>query len=175
MPRLHSAHLPPLRRLPSFQRFPAMLGLAACVMASAAHAQIARLDDSASPRAHVQADFRQAQMIDAQTLLLPFGRVEYRLATAPYVGRRARIYYVIPLAVAGLRSPSALQVQWRGALFQSGMGRPGDRVLVWSGDVRTPWITDTFDLQLRIDPRQLQLGRGASLSFESYFEIEIQP
>ncbi|MBB6576051.1 hypothetical protein HNP33_000099 [Comamonas odontotermitis] len=161
----------------SSHRLPAKLALAACTIAwvATAHAQIARLDDSASPRAQVQADFRQAQMIDAQTLLLPFGRVEYRLATAPYVGRRARIYYVIPLAVAGLRSPSGLQVQWRGALFQSGMGRPGDRVLVWNGEVRAPWITDTFDLQLRIDPRQLQLGRGGSLSFESYFEIEIQP
>lgn len=153
-----------------------MLALAVSAAASTASAQkIARLDDSGSPRAQVHADFRQAQMVDSQTLLLPFGRVEYRLATAPYVGRQARIYYVIPLAVAGLRSPSGLQMQWRGSTLQDGMGRPGDRVLVWSGVVRTPWISDTFDLQLRIDPRQLQLGRGGSLSFESYFEIETQP
>ena len=120
----------PLFRPPRLIGLPAMFALIAWLMASTASAQVARLDDSASPRAQVQADFRQAQMLDAQTLLLPFGRVEYRLATAPYVGRRARIYYVIPLAVAGLRSPSGLQVQWRGALFQSGMGRPGDRVVV---------------------------------------------
>ena len=150
--------------------------LAACLMASTANAQIARLDDSTSPRAQVSADFRQAQMVDAQTLNLPFGRVEYRLATAPYMGRQARIYYVIPPAVAGLRSPASLQVQWRGGgTFQGGAGRPGDRVLVWSGVVRAPWMTETFDLQLRLDPRQLQLGQGGSLSFESYFEIEIQP
>jgi len=140
-----------------------------------AGAQVARLDDSASPRAQVSADFRRAQMVDAQTIALPFGRVEYRLATAPYVGRRARIYYVIPPAVAGLRSPSGLQVQWRGGIFQSGSGRPGDRIPVWNGVVQTAWMNDAFDLQLRIDPRQLLPGSGSGLRFESYFEIEVLP
>jgi hypothetical protein len=55
------------------------------------------------------------------------------------------------------------------------MGRPGDRVQVWTGVVRTPWITENFDLQLRIDRRELQIGQGGSLRFESYFEIETQP
>jgi len=170
-----SPHMPSPR--PSrLARLPAILVLAASVIASTAAAYTARLDDSTSPRAQVNTDFRQAQMLDAQTLLLPFGRIEYRLATASYQGRQARIYYVIPPAIAGLRSPSGLQVQWRGGgMLQGGEGRPGDRVLVWSGVVRAPWITDSFDLQLRIDPRQLQLGQGGRLSFESYFEIEIQP
>jgi hypothetical protein len=150
--------------------------LAASVLALSANAQTMRLDDSISPRAQVNADFRQAQMLDAQTISLPFGRVEYRLATTPFMGRHARIYYVIPLAIQGLRSPSGLQVQWHGSgSFQSGTGRPGDRVLVWNGVVRAPWITETFDLTLRIDQRQLQMGPGGRLGFESYFEIEIQP
>ena len=149
---------------------------AACVWGQGAHAQATRLDDSTSPRAQINTDFRQAQMLDNQTISLPFGRVEYRLATAAYVGKQARIYYVIPLAVAGLRSPTGMQVQWRsGGLFQSGMGRPGDRVLVWTGVVRAPWITESFDLQLRIDRRELQIGQGGNLRFESYFEIETQP
>jgi len=137
---------------------------------------VARLDDSASPRAHVNADFRQAQMVDARTVSLPFGRVEYRLATAPYIGRRARIYYVIPHAIVGLRSPAALQVLWRGSgTFASGSGRPGDRVQVWNGVVQGPWMNETFDLHLRIDPRALQLPPGSALSFESTFEIETLP
>ena len=157
-------------------RFPACLALAVLMGCATAHAQVARLDDSTSPRALVNADFRQAQMLDAQTISLPFGRVEYRLATAQYVGRKARIYYVIPLAIQGLRSPSGLQVQWQGSgSFQSGAGRPGERVQVWNGVVRAPWITETFDLTLRIEQRQLQMGPGGRLGFESYFEIEIQP
>ncbi|WP_232539504.1 MULTISPECIES: hypothetical protein [Comamonas] len=163
--------------MPRF-RFPcfSVLLAAACAWAPGAYAQAIRLDDSTSPRAQVNADFRQAQMLDNQTISLPFGHVEYRLATAAYVGKQARIYYVIPLAVAGLRSPAGMQVQWRSSgRFQPGMGRPGDRVQVWTGVVRTPWITENFDLQLRIDRRELQIGQGGSLRFESYFEIETQP
>ncbi len=163
--------------MPSFRLH---CGAALLAMAGAcgqgAHAQATRLDDSSSPRPQINSDFRNAQMLDPHTISLPFGHVEYRLATAPYMGRQARIYYVIPLAVAGLRSPMGMQVQWRsGGLFQGGMGRPGDRVLVWSGVVRAPWITESFDLQLRLDQRQLQMGQGGSLRFESYFEIETQP
>lgn len=145
-------------------------------LALPAGAAVARLDDSTSPRAQVNADFRNAQPIDGTSFNLPFGRIEYRLATAPYVGRRARIFYVIPAGVPGLRSPAGLQVQWRGnGAFASGSGRPGDRVPVWSGTVATAWMTETFELTLRIDPRELRLPSGASLSFESIFEIETLP
>lgn len=162
----------PISRAPCLAAFLA----AACAWGPGAQAQGMRLDDSTSPRSQVSADFRQAQMLDNQTISLPFGHVEYRLATAAYVGKQARIYYVIPLAVAGLRSPTGMQVQWRSSgQFQPGMGRPGDRVLVWTGVVRAPWITESFDLQLRIDRRELQIGQGGNLRFESYFEIETLP
>lgn len=150
---------------------------AACLgAAAAAWAQVARLDDSASPRAQVRGDFSSAQGMDGNLVVLPFGRIEYRLATAPYAGRRARIFYVIPPAIAGLRSPSGLRIDWRGnGAFASGSGRPGDRVQVWNGVVQTPWMNETFDLTLRVDPRELRVPTGAALSFESTFEIETLP
>jgi len=149
----------------------------ALTSASQAGAVVARLDDSTSPRAQVNTDSRNAQTQDGVTIVLPFGRVEYRLATAPYLGHRARIFYVIPPAIAGLRSPAGLQVQWRsaGGVFASGMGRPGDRVQVWNGVIQAPWMNETFELTLRIDPREVRLPTGASLSFESTFEIETLP
>jgi hypothetical protein len=84
---------------------------AACVGAFAwppdAAAQ-ARLDDSTSPRAQVQSLqilSERGRRLDApspdaapQYAIARFGEVEYRLATAPYIGRQARIYYVIPAA-----------------------------------------------------------------------------
>lgn len=150
---------------------------AACLgTAAATWAQVARLDDSASPRAQVRGDFSSAQGMDGNLVVLPFGRIEYRLATAPYAGRRARIFYVIPPAIAGLRSPSGLRIDWRGnGAFASGSGRPGDRVQVWNGVVQTPWMNETFDLTLRVDPRELRVPTGAALSFESTFEIETLP
>lgn len=148
----------------------------AWTLACPGHAEVARLDDSASPQAQVRSDFARARVLGERLLELPLGRVEYRLATAPHVGRRARIFYVIPVMVPGLRSPVGMQVQWRGnGLFAAGAGRPGDRVPVWNGVVRTPWMTEALDLTLHIDPAELRLPRGSALSFESYFEIETLP
>lgn len=158
-----------------------LLGLSLC--ATQVHAAVERLDDSASPRATVQAQL-DLNPLAGQTGAAPqspvanirFGRIEYRLSTASYIGRAARIYYVIPALIPGLTSPAAMQVQWRAqGVFASGQGRPGDRVLVWSGQVREPWMGDAFDLDVQLDLRQLRLARGANLGFESYFEIETNP
>ena len=143
---------------------------------AAAWAQTARLDDSTSPRAMVQADLVHAQPLDAYLLRMPMGRVTYRLATAPYQGRRARIYYVVPMHVQGLRSPADLRVEWRtGGLFAPGSARPGMRVPVWTGAVTGPWMNESLDLDFIVDARGLQGARAAPLSFESYFEIEVLP
>lgn len=154
----------------------------AALCAAPAFALVERLDDSSSPRAQVSASLDQgpAALLPgapvSPIVRVPFGRVEYRLATARHVGRQARIYYVIPAAVGGLRSPAGLQVHWRGSgLFSAGQGRPGDRVPVWSGLVREAWMQESLDLNWEVDLRELHLMRGMPLGFEAYFEIETSP
>jgi hypothetical protein len=160
-------------------RSAALLLLAA--LALPASAQVERLDDSASPRAHVQAGLDDSGIVRPGTPISPiarasFGRVEYRLNTARHVGRRARIFYVIPAGVPGVRTPNAILVQWRSqGLFASGQGRPGERIQVWNGVVREPWMTEGFDLSWQVDLRELRLARGMRLGFEAYFEIETLP
>ena len=152
----------------------ALGALLALALAAAAHGQAQRLDDSASPRALVQVDLARALPVDAQTLRAPIGRIEYRLATAAYQGRRARIFYVVPPQVQGLRSPADLRVEWRGSgLFASGSARPGMRVPVWTGEVRGPWMSESLELDFVLGVRGL-LG-GVPLSLESFFEIEVLP
>ncbi len=147
----------------------------------AAHARVERLDDSTSPSAQVRAPTDDSPIVAPGAGASPiariaFGRVHYRLATAPYVGRQARIYYVLPMAVPGLLSPAGLQVSWRtNGLFASGSGRPGDRVPVWNGVVRDAWMTEALDLVWQLDVRQVRLSRGMPLGFEAYFEIETLP
>ena len=89
--------------------------LCGAALVAPAWANIARLDDSTSPRAHVRSDFSNAQAMDGHVVVLPLGRIEYRLAMTPHVGRRARIFYVIPASVAGLRSPAGMRGQGRGS------------------------------------------------------------
>jgi hypothetical protein len=142
-----------------------------------------RLDDSTSPRARVAAQVvlseagrPLADTLDATSATVRFGRIDYRLATARYVGKVARIYYVIPAAIQGLRSPAGLRVEWKGyGQLASGAARPGERQLVWSGIVREPSMAVSLDLGYQVDLRQLHLPRSGNLSFESYFEIEASP
>lgn len=146
-----------------------------------AMALVERLDDSASPSAQVRAQEDNTPITapgpaTSPIVRIDFGRVHYRLATARYVGRQARIYYVLPMGIPGLRSPAGLQVSWRtNGLFSSGSGRPGDRVPVWTGQVRDAWMTEALDLTWQVDSREVRLSRGMPLGFEAYFEIETLP
>lgn len=153
------------------------LALAAAV----ALAQPQRLDDSASPRGRVPAVValdETGRPLDAspnaERAQLRFGRIEYRLATAAYVGKQVRISYVVPAMVPGLRSPQALRVEWRGQPpLASGSGRPGDRVPVWTGRVSEPWTQVALDLTAWVELRELTLRGNEPFGFECYFDIEV--
>jgi hypothetical protein len=140
-----------------------------------------RLDDSASPRSRVAPlvvignDGRPlAQSMDATAAIVQLGRVEYRLATARYLGQETRIYYVVPTLVEGLRSPAALRVEWRGdGTFGSGAARAGERQLVWTGTVREPWMSTALEVAFNVDLQQMQFPRNGVFGFEPYFEIEV--
>jgi hypothetical protein len=163
----------------------ALLALAAWgfVVASAA---AVRLDDSLSPRPVVAAPqvlSEHGRPLDdmlgssrPQYGISRFGRVEYWLATAPYVGKRARIYFVVPALVPGLRTPAALRMSWRGSgLFADGSARGGERRLVWSGQVRDKVMRESLDLTMEVKLSELMPQAPRALSVESYFEIEVAP
>lgn len=140
--------------------------------------QVFKLDDSASPRSRIDARLEDSplQQRSGPIVNVRFGRIDYRLATGAYVGRRARIFYVVPPVINGLLSPAGFTVQWQGGhLFANGTARPGERRQVWSGVVREAFMGDTLDLSLALDARQLRPVQNANLGFESTFEIELLP
>ena len=145
-------------------------------MSPPVHAVTQRLDDSQSPRQRVESPivkFNKTPYDDTSPTHadIRFGWVEYRLNTARYVGKSARIYYVVPMNIANLASPRGLRVDWKTRNgFAAGSARPGDRVLVWSGVVKSAMVEDSFDLSMTAE---LAYVRGR-LGFESYFEIEVQ-
>jgi hypothetical protein len=152
----------------------------------AAAALTARLDDSLSPRAQVvapQVVSEHGRPLDdmlaeaaPQFGISKFGRVEYRLATAPYLGKRARIYYVVPTSTTGLRSPGGLRMTWRGnGIFADGSARGGERRLVWSGVVRDAVMRESLDLTMEVKLSELMPRARGGVSVESYFEIEVAP
>lgn len=162
-----------------------VVALAGGLAAAPALAQRARLDDSLSPRPQVlsrQILTEHGRPLDdmlappAQTGFVRFGLVEYRLTTAAYLGQRARIYYVVPAFVPGLRSPQGLRMSWRGSgRFADGSARAGERVLVWSGVVREKMMREALDLTMEVSLRELAVRPQGGLSVECYFEIEVTP
>lgn len=140
-------------------------------------ARAERLDDSGSPRTRVQATLDMGMREPgAPYAWVSFRGVEYRLATASYIGRRARIYHVIPAFVSGLRSPAGLLVEWSGnGAFAAGSAMAGERRLVWAGVVSGPWMDERLDLRLRLDLREWRPVAGRPFEVESHFDIEVMP
>lgn len=151
----------------------AAIGLAALVPASAA----TRLDDSLSPRQRVETtarwlydgtgDWTEDQM---NALVAEVRGMEFRLRTAPYVGKDAEIYLTLPSHVMGLASPTAMRLEWttRGT-FTSGSLVPGNRALVYRGKITQPVMTDFFDFRIYLDARTWEGG----VQFDPVFEIDL--
>lgn len=156
----------------------APLLLVAC-LAVAATATAARLDDSASPRQRFDLSPRWVHEHDTggspdrlNAMVAEMANVEVRLNTTAYVGKRGRIYLVLPPVVAGLRSASGMRVEWRtrGTLLD-GAALPGDRTLLYDGPISRPSINEIFDFVIHLDARHMAGG----LRFDPTFEIDLAP
>jgi hypothetical protein len=88
------------------------------------------------------------------------------------VGKRARIYLVIPEFVQGLRASTGMRVEWtaRGS-FLAGSALPGQRALVYDGLVQKPSMHEALDLSVYLDARYLE----RALRFDPAFEIDAAP
>jgi len=136
-----------------------------------------RLDDSLSPRQRVQAttgwvydgpgDWNDDQM---NALVANVNAMEFRLNTAPYIGKTADIYLTVPGHVSGLTTPTAMRLDWttRGR-FASGSLVPGTRALVWHGKIVDSVMSDYFDFRIYLDARNW----GGALEFDPVFEIDL--
>jgi len=153
-----------------------LLCLAAMLAAQFAAAASIRLDDSASPKARFDLQpgwqYEGEEIGDADRLNALVARasaVEVRLNTAAIVGKRGRIFIVLPQNIAGLDSPDALRMQWtaRGP-FKSGTVLPGGRTLLYDGLVDSPLTRDVLDFTIFFDARHTPGG----LRLETYFEFD---
>lgn len=150
---------------------------------SFSQAQLTRLNDSASPRYQVESLRVTSetgepldQAVNPQIAIMDFGVVEYKLATAEFVGQRVKLYYVIPSTIKGLLNPKALTVHWESkALIQSGSAHAGERKLVWSGTLTQPWLEIALYLSMQVRLNELRLRTHEVFGFESYFELETLP
>ena len=153
--------------------------LASLLAAAMGLAHAERLDDSASPKRRLDVEPRwlhnegyigSADRLNAMVASVP--RVEVRLDTAKHVGKRGRIYLVVPQFIPGLNSPNGLRLEWRAhGAFQSGSALPGEKALLYDGPVTQPMMSDVLDFNVHLDARYVT----SALRFDPVFDIEVLP
>jgi hypothetical protein len=149
-----------------------LLAIAVCVPAFAE-----RLDDSLSPRQRIDVTPRwqydgYGNWTEDQTnaLVAEVSAMEFRLKTQPFVGKKVQIFLGVPRLIKGLRSPSAMRLEWKTrGKFSPGSLLPGDRALVFQGKITDSVMSDFFDFRIYLDGRYLERG----LEFDPVFEIEV--
>jgi hypothetical protein len=149
--------------------------LASLLLTAAAAAAAQKLDDAPSPKQRLDAQPRwlhnegyigSAERLNALVATVP--GVEVRLNTATHVGKRGRIYLVMPQFIPGLSSPNGLRLEWRArGTFQSGSALPGEKSLLYDGPVTAPITGDVLDFNVFIDARH----QASALRFEPTFEF----
>jgi hypothetical protein len=137
-----------------------------------------RLDDSLSPRRQVNLDlvWRHQGNTDAlseaefNSLTAQAKNLDTRLDTSAYIGSEARIFLELPILVRGLGNPSSLVLSWTtGGLFNAGRVTPGNRQLIYEGQITQPVMRDTMTFTFELDARYLL----QPLRLEPVYEIEI--
>jgi hypothetical protein len=93
-------------------------------------------------------------------------RVNVRLATAPWLGKAARIYMVLPTESSG-----SAKVAWRShGLLLDGQLVPGGRALVYAGTIRDRRMEDVLDVQIEADGTRV----SAAQQLRFHFEIDVE-
>ncbi|MEO8385031.1 MAG: hypothetical protein ABI583_07310 [Betaproteobacteria bacterium] len=93
-------------------------------------------------------------------------RVNVKLATAPWLGKTARIYMVLPAESTG-----SAKISWRShGLLLDGELAPGRRTLVYSGTIREKRMEDVLEVQIEADG--VRLSSVQQLRF--HFEIDVE-
>jgi hypothetical protein len=139
--------------------------LLAAIRADAAN--VFRVDDSGSQPVEAQSQMRWKSLVpnvadanEVETVV----RVNIKLDTRPWQGRRGRIYMALPPAVVG-----QLNVEWttQGRL-QPGRLISGGRGLVYQGLITTQILEDVMTVNINGDGRRISTPQR----LQFYFEIE---
>lgn len=136
------------------------------------------LDDSGSPRQQFEVHLNWADVDpfsdDPSALSRVVGHiddVEVRLDTSAYVGRRARIFLMLPDLISGLDSTEGVQLSWRArGDFLAGHTTPGQPALLFEGVIEDKVTSDVLSYDLELDARHLT----GVLRLEPVFEIEAE-
>lgn len=136
------------------------------------------LDDLLSPQQQFDIDFEWTYQNDISlqddtqlnSLTARAQHVEIRLNTSRHVGKHARIYIGLPVAIRGMGDSSALRMSWKtNGVFSNGSITAGNRSRLFEGKITRNVMSDILDISFQIDARQVY----GALRLKPLYEIEI--
>lgn len=146
-------------------------------LSAALPASAERLDDSLSTQQQFDLDLNWKQQRNTEdlnerelnALTARAHRVEIRLNTKPYIGKRGKIFISLPIDIRGTGDSTALRMSWTtNGVFSNGSITAGNRAKLFEGEISDTVMGDVFDITFDIDARQVY----NNLRFQPVFDIE---
>ena len=146
-------------------------------LSAALPASAERLDDSLSTQQQFDLDLNWKQQRNTENLnerelnalSARAHRVEIRLNTKPYIGKRGKIFISLPIDIRGTGDSTALRMSWTtNGVFSNGSVTAGNRAKLFEGEISDAVMGDVFDITFDIDARQVY----NNLRFQPVFDIE---
>ena len=146
-------------------------------LSAALPASAERLDDSLSTQQQFDLDLNWKQQRNTENLnerelnalSARAHRVEIRLNTKPYIGKRGKIFISLPIDIRGTGDSTALRMSWTtNGVFSNGSITAGNRAKLFEGEISDAVMGDVFDITFDIDARQVY----NNLRFQPVFDIE---
>ena len=137
-----------------------------------------RLDDSQSPRRAYHQKMQwarrdsvsQATEAERRKLIGEVAHVEVRLDTSAYIGRQADIFLTLPDHIVGFSGSAGFQLSWKTrGLFSTGSVAPGQRALIFRGQVNSPQLIEFFTFTIEVDAQRLT----GEIRYAPSYEIEL--
>ena len=148
-------------------RRPFFLALALTIIwASAEQAKTTLIDDSGTTALEPSVSMRWKSAAPSRSgtnnLMLGTTTIRLRLNVMPWLKRSGRIYLSLPA-----QQPGPMNASWtaQGRLL-SGQVRSGNRVLVYSGPITTPFMEDVLKLQFTVDGTLMRHPFPVTVHFE---------
>jgi hypothetical protein len=136
------------------------------IWASAAQAKTTLIDDSGTTALEPSVSMRWKSAAPSRSgtnnLMLGTTTIRLRLNVMPWLKRSGRIYLSLPA-----QQPGPMNASWtaQGRLL-SGQVRSGNRVLVYSGPITTPFMEDVLKLQFTVDGTLMRHPFPVTVHFE---------
>jgi hypothetical protein len=136
------------------------------IWASAAQAKTIVIDDSGTTALEPSVSMRWKSPAPSRTgtnnLMVGTTTLRVRLNVLPWLKRSGRIYLSLPA-----QQPGPINASWTAqGRFLSGQVRSGNRVLVYSGPMTTPFMEDVLKLQFAVDGTLMRRPFPVTFHFE---------